>query len=170
MVTINLLPHRLDGSRHGRLTITRVLGRRCLATCDCGVSKQYWTTNITGSKTTSCGCREAERLRPIRPGDRFGRLVAIAPKSRRTWTFLCDCGKECVARSGNAISGNTRSCGCLLEECRHTNHLTHGATSGGIRPAEYGVWIGMRRRCFDHEHPKWKHAYPVVSQRGGGIW
>lgn len=51
-------------------------------------------------------------------GQRFGRLVVIAPAEntkagKARWLCQCDCGNQKVITSGNLLSGDTRSCGCL---------------------------------------------------------
>lgn len=35
-------------------------------------------------------------------------------KKRRTWKCLCECGETTYVTTGDLISGNTKSCGCLL--------------------------------------------------------
>ncbi len=86
-------------------------------------------------------------------GQRFGRLVAIkflhrdSVKCRIYWLFKCNCGNEKVLDQDSAISGNTRSCGCLAKKLRRT----HGMTKTKL----YSIWHGMKRRCDpkgkDHE-------------------
>lgn len=53
-------------------------------------------------------------------GQRFGRLVAIAPISERgqgvVWRCLCDCGKETMVKVGTLRYRKTGSCGCLVRE------------------------------------------------------
>ena len=62
----------------------------------------------------------------IQIGDRFGRLevVSITDKHYAGGKFIvckCDCGNIKEIRSGNLISGNTRSCGCLSIETSRKN-------------------------------------------------
>ncbi len=57
----------------------------------------------------------------INPGDKFGRLTAIryektGKHSRRYFLFRCDCGNEITITAEAAISGNTKSCGCLRRD------------------------------------------------------
>lgn len=54
-------------------------------------------------------------------GQRFGRLMVIdiAGKTNRGglyWNCTCDCGNSVVVASGNIISNNTKSCGCLKKD------------------------------------------------------
>lgn len=56
-------------------------------------------------------------------GKKFGRLTArrfdeekSAEKGRRHWLCDCRCGGTTSVEAGCLVSGNTRSCGCLLKE------------------------------------------------------
>ena len=61
-----------------------------------------------------------------RIGQTFGRLTIIkkAPTKKRSdgngtftyWTCICSCGKEVTTRTNGLVSGNTKSCGCLIGE------------------------------------------------------
>lgn len=50
-------------------------------------------------------------------GRRYGKLVAVrllrTEKRRTFWLFRCDCGKDFEGRIDQAVTGNTRSCGCI---------------------------------------------------------
>ena len=83
-------------------------------------------------------------------GDRHGNLVVLrelpsrSRKSGGTQRFVlcrCDCGKETEVRLKHLLSGHTQSCG------RHPNP-GHGDDYHGMAGSpEYGVWLGMKRRC-----------------------
>lgn len=51
-------------------------------------------------------------------GQRFGKLVVLQDVGRRggyvQWKCNCDCGNQSTVRSAHLLSGQTRSCGCLL--------------------------------------------------------
>lgn len=73
-----------------------------------------------------------ERMRKsptmIKPGDRFNRLVAksyhhTGKHSRRYFIFDCDCGNSKIITAEAAISGNTKSCGCLAREVKRAKRL-----------------------------------------------
>ena len=58
-------------------------------------------------------------------GQRFGRLVVVSRSDRNGknshrvyWNCQCDCGCASVTSSGCLRSGNTKSCGCLMDEVR----------------------------------------------------
>lgn len=56
-------------------------------------------------------------------GERFGKLVAIAPcgsrRGQRLWRVRCDCGREAEVPTGALRSGGTTSCGCRRAETHH---------------------------------------------------
>lgn len=52
-------------------------------------------------------------------GKRFGKLIAVKELSKypdSKWLFKCDCGSEKITTKGCAVSGRTKSCGCLFVE------------------------------------------------------
>jgi hypothetical protein len=62
-----------------------------------------------------------------RTGQVFHRLTAIergpntapvrgARNGVTQWWCVCTCGEKVLVRTGNLVSGNTRSCGCLPRE------------------------------------------------------
>jgi len=77
-----------------------------------------------------------KRRRPIKAGDRHGRLTAIepVPRSRGRWLFLCDCGTIKAADSSKVRMGDTRSCGCLQREV-----VRHGEASAVAKLSEAKV-------------------------------
>lgn len=87
----------------------------------------------------------------IRPGDRFGRLVAVerikAHNPRRIWwKCACDCGYETVVQAKSIVYGLTKSCGCFRVE--HSSMLGQRTVKHGMHnSAEYRIWSGMRSRC-----------------------
>lgn len=84
-------------------------------------------------------------------GQRFCRLVAIAPTNKRTkgkniiWECRCDCGNTAYVDSGNLKIRKNQSCGCLRKEMTSLLNKTHGGKNERL----YGVWMDMRRRCND---------------------
>lgn len=53
-------------------------------------------------------------------GQKFGRLTAIEFVEKKSnasfWRMSCECGTDIIIRINNAVSGSTKSCGCLKEE------------------------------------------------------
>lgn len=50
-------------------------------------------------------------------GLKFGRLTALRPLystgRRWVWEFKCDCGNSHIMQARHAVSGRSKSCGCL---------------------------------------------------------
>ena len=97
-------------------------------------------------------------MRPVDiTGQRFGRLVALHPTSRRRsgkvmWLCQCDCGNTTFSTSNNLKSGGTRSCGCLYRETVGDAHRKHGMTGTRI----YRIWKAMRNRCLNVNNKNYK--------------
>ena len=93
-------------------------------------------------------------------GQRFGRLVAVAPAkmtgaSGRTyfgWECRCDCGTSKAIRTSVLKSGQVRSCGCLRRQIAQVRNFKHGGTKRGQHWSEYAIWRGMIARCEDRKH------------------
>ena len=64
-----------------------------------------------------------------RVGRRYGKLMVVerAPnyRGRTAWKCDCDCGGKTVVSSNQLHSGNTQSCGCLLEEWRRQDKYNY---------------------------------------------
>lgn len=91
--------------------------------CDCGNQKSIVGQSLREGKTTSCGClmKELASIKSLKDisGQRFGKLIAVqrigsTRNKHATWLCQCDCGKTSIVDSSSLISGNTKSCGCLI--------------------------------------------------------
>lgn len=92
-------------------------------------------------------------------GQKFGRLVALAPTDQRKngtimWLCLCSCGEKILIRKDSLLSGYTKSCGCFQKE----GVTTHGMSGTRI----YKTWKDIIQRC---ENPNDK-AYKWYGARG----
>jgi hypothetical protein len=120
--------------KYGMWTVVEDRGQRVLCRCDCGTEADVLRTDLNRhdqkKRSTSCGCRRRAYDRAtttIQPGDRFGRLTAVARVSSgrdKRWRFVCDCGKETVPVLSYVIKGASRSCGCRLREARTHAHMS----------------------------------------------
>ena len=96
-------------------------------------------------------------------GQRFGRLVAVrrAENCGRYAAFLClcDCGHEAVVRSDCLRSGDTRSCGCLLQEILAQNRFAfkHGCSSRDRQTPGHRSWTGLKSRCLDAKNKDFRN-------------
>lgn len=93
----------------------------------------------------------------------FGRLLVIkreenSPKGQTRWLCKCDCGNSKVIQGNHLRSGSIRSCGCLEIENRLEVNKTHDGSNSRL----YGVWLGIRKRCFNPNEP----SYPNYGGRG----
>ncbi len=119
------MPHIAPGYRVGKLTVvastdkTHARYRVWLCRCDCGQSIELDTRTLQRGTVTSCGCESNQHGRRDLTGMRFGKLLCQFPTEKRDkngsvlWHCICDCGTECDAPSGQLLSGNQKSCGCL---------------------------------------------------------
>ena len=81
-------------------------------------------------------------------GKQFARLTVVryAGKTKHNkalWVCRCVCGKETITLGASLRSGNTKSCGCLQEENRHTATRKHGMRNTRL----FNIWAGMLDRC-----------------------
>lgn len=80
-------------------------------------------------------------------GQRYGKLVAICPTSKRTksggyiWTFKCDCGNIKDIPANSVKVGLIKSCGCLAKP--------HGESGSRL----FNIWVDMRQRCNNSNVP-----------------
>ena len=75
--------------------------------------------SLKAGKATTCGCHIQE-MTDI-SGKRFGKLIAIKiephkPNQRNRWICKCDCGNYTTVTLNNLLSGNVKSCGCLISQ------------------------------------------------------
>lgn len=95
-------------------------------------------------------------------GHRFGRLTAIRNTFTKEitgnylWEYRCDCGNTIIAKSGNVVSGHTKSCGCLLIE----TITKHGMSKSNDKT--YSSWRKMLCRAH-HKYEEYAEYYKDVS-------
>lgn len=158
----------LTGQRFGKLTVIQRVGNKgskWLCKCDCGREKVVYGANLKQGKSTSCGyCPHFLDIK----GQRFGRLVALECVERgdkTKWLCQCDCGKKKVILGASLRNGGTRSCGCLSREATLRIagwNRKHGESSHADNTRLYNVWLGIKRRIFNKNNPK----YPIYGGRG----
>lgn len=88
-------------------------------------------------------------------GKRFNRLVVIervenTPNGQTAWKCQCDCGNITIVRRGNLISGEVKSCGCLVKE---NVHHTHRMSKSRL----YQEWAGIKARCVYKSRTTYNH-------------
>ena len=104
------------------------------------MSANYITTR--GPRFQDLTARRFGSLTVVKQGPHGGKKVR--------WWCTCDCGLSSIlVQSANLIrTGNTT-------KCRQHPHK-HGASR--FMPPEYRVWIAMRDRCNNRQHPSY-HNY-----------
>ena len=128
--------------------------RYCQCRCSCGTEKLVHVSSMVRGKTKDCGCtRKKSAYPPVKPGNRYGRLVVISCEEKKhsrdidRWLCRCDCGKIAVKNGHSMQRGSTQSCGCLFMEhaVRHGSLLNniHGMSGTAV----YKRWKTMISRC-----------------------
>lgn len=97
-------------------------------------------------------------------GKKYGKLTVIEfrpsirkvsatgrPRSTRVVYCVCDCGNKTEALINHLKSGNTRSCGCLLNG-HDVVYIKHGLT----KSSEYKIWSIMKQRCHNPKFTEYK--------------
>lgn len=91
-------------------------------------------------------------------GQRFGRLTVferdcLTVKSSAYWICICDCGEYVSVNSQSLRRGKTCSCGCFHKEMQNTYGMRHGKSNTRL----YGIWHGMKDRCYNSNNPRYSH-------------
>ena len=123
----------LIGQRFGRLTVIERGEDYVISSgkhysvwkcrCDCGNITDVKQHKLLQSVTSSCGCYKRENTSKLKSanlvGQRFGKLTVIEriktkDKNSVWWKCKCDCGNYKKVRSSSLLSGDCKSCGCLI--------------------------------------------------------
>lgn len=90
-------------------------------------------------------------------GQAFQRLIVVEFVGRKrgkvVYRCRCNCGRFVEVIRGNLVSGNSKSCGCLIQDVAAASahkHVKHGMS----RSPEYKAWEAARRRCTDTSCPE----------------
>lgn len=169
----------LTGQTFGKLTAVRCAeGARSKGVwecrCECGNVKRVSYHNLVHGCTKSCGCSRGLASSKDLTGRQFGRLTAIERTSGKkgssfVWRCRCECGAEAMVSSNSLLSGNTRSCGCLLTQSKRAAfHDISGRRFGklvAVEPVEKrsGGSVVWRCRCDCGQ----ENEYPVKTLLDG---
>jgi len=138
----------LTGQKFGKLTVMKRVENnkyrqsRWLCRCECGKECVTSQGTLKYGRTKSCGCLRSETSKTNGKdnygkniknliGMRFGLLTVIKEGNRKnyneqsmiTWECKCDCGSYREVTSNHLISGQTKSCGCLVKETARVNQI-----------------------------------------------
>lgn len=171
----------LTGQRFGRILVVTKGERRAAngsifwrCRCDCGTEKEINGTELVRGSTRSCGCIPSGRPPIDMTGQRFGRLVCVAPSDQssvgdgtKKWLVRCDCGTVKLVRRQDLVNGGTVSCGChAREQSRITaSEITHGHARRERRSDTHRVWTNMKQRCLNERHPDYMGDTVSICQR-----
>jgi len=106
--------------------------------------------------------------RPIKNiiGQKFNRLLVLefveVKNHKSIWKCKCDCGTIKNITGTDLKSGNTKSCGCYLNEVAGTQTITHGQSRNNKMTGSYRSWRCMKSRC---SNPK-NNQYYNYGARG----
>lgn len=90
-------------------------------------------------------------------GKKFGKLTAIkrvgkSKQGRYLWLCKCECGGEKVVVHSDLVTGNTKTCGCVITNTSH----------GMSRSKLYKKWTDIKMRCYNPKNKNFKN----YGQRG----
>lgn len=91
-------------------------------------------------------------------GQTFGRLTVIERAENdkhgfACWKCRCECNAEVIVSGNHLRSGHSTSCGCRNREKASKRLTIHGLRHTKI----YGVWNGIKDRCFNPNNKFYKH-------------
>lgn len=161
----------LTGQKFGRLTVIkrakdkiRTNGKHKVmweCQCECGNIKDIDASSLKSGRVNSCGCYKKELLSKKHSGKlegkRFGKLTVIKrlrsnKKQNVVWLCKCDCGNFTEATTDLLNKGEKLSCGCRNREALLERNTTHGLTHTRL----YGIWSGMKARCYNPNRDEYK--------------
>jgi hypothetical protein len=120
------------GKKHGHLTVIREVARdnrsirRYECQCDCGNKAILRSNHFYQERkycTRSCPLLAEHRMLNLL-GKTINRWTVISyakeENNRSLWNAKCICGTERVISGSSLLAGQTKSCGCFLNEARAT--------------------------------------------------
>lgn len=116
----------MDGKKFGKLIAIQELPRgerirskkhrTWLCLCDCGNTIKALGNDLRSGRISSCGHSNYGDI----AGQRFGNLTVLQPvnymkfNGQTVWECLCDCGNNYTTTASLLVTGNVKSCGCLV--------------------------------------------------------
>ena len=89
----------------------------------------------------------------VKEGEKYGKLTAIkiigrAVNKNLIWECLCDCGNLINVPTGSLVTGNTRSCGCLLSESKRKAGLLSRKLNRYDLSGSFGIGYDENEHSF----------------------
>jgi len=133
-----------------------------LCRCSCGTTEWVDAGSLikgTSTKCFNCGIgSRAEKRRENLEGLQFGEWTVTdrhrSIKGKTQWFCVCSCGKR------KWVNADALKRGC--KKCKSCSNGEHNRIHNGCRTRLYGVWSGMKTRCYN-ENVK---AYKYYGGRG----
>lgn len=126
--------------------------------CDCGEIRYIFKENLLNRHTRSCNkCARIGINLIDMTGKKIGRLKVLGRASKTDssgnayWDCECDCGNKEIKKISRSdlITGNTTSCGCVLEEYLESKFL--GETNAEFSCLLYTYRSNARKRGYSFE-------------------
>jgi hypothetical protein len=83
--------------------------------------------------------------------------VVTNGKIIRNAEFICKCGIIFRASINNVKVGHTNSCGCFNRLMIKKAQTKHGHCINRVSTREYGIWLGMKDRCYNPKNIGFKN-------------
>lgn len=166
----------ITGKQFGRLTAIRVVGndrygrKKWLFKCDCGNQIVCSANNVISGNTKSCGCLKHHPSPQIDlTGQKFGRLTVIGMSKNKKkgvimWDCVCDCGNLCSVKTSSLRRGETKSCGCILEEIQVKSNGANAWAINNKKTFEYKCAHCGRKENLHSHHILPKNKYPQYAK------
>ena len=174
----------LTNKQFGRLTVLNLhskIGKntKWICKCDCGTQTIVKHDHLKSGHTQSCGCYNKQRIKETLTHDlrtkKYTKLTPVDVDNTKNdkvyWLCQCDCGNKCSVPATSLVTGNTKSCGCILKNQKGKNHprWRHDITDEERE-------IGKRKWNTD-EHKKWRtsvflrdnYVCQISGQSGGQL-
>lgn len=118
------------GNKYGKWTVLKHIdnpkknGALYLCECECGTRQEILGKRLRAGETKQCTKCQHLAHRKNYVGQRFGKLTVLPESESRLMSgkkilyhhCLCDCGNDTWVKTGNLVSGEVKSCGCLSHE------------------------------------------------------
>lgn len=96
-------------------------------------------------------------------GRKFHFLTALfasgqkSAQGRSLWVCQCLCGNKPLITDNQLITGRATSCGCIRREKLLKRNTKHGHAVRGKMLPEYGIWCGIKERCYNPNEKAYKY-------------
>lgn len=156
------MPRWIDetGNTYGKWTVIKKVpnpkknGALFQCRCECGREQEILGKRLRAGETTQCTDCQAKNHIKNYAGYKFNKLTVLEDYDHKNgriyWHCLCDCGNDTWVSTGNLVSGEVKSCGCLSGTCnRHLEDLTNQTFFDLTVIKESEISLKQGRRYWD---------------------